>query len=66
MTQYVDKAKLLAKLNDDIQSIEKRLMENESYDEDGCIAWECDKTLYDYCYTLKSFINDQLEPISIS
>ena len=57
MEQYISKDALVAWIKRKLEFVENRLKRNNSYTEEGNIAWERDKALYDSYNQILSFIN---------
>lgn len=57
MTHLINKDILVAEIKRRLKFVEKRLKRNNSYTEEGNIAWERDKALYDAYNSLLNFLN---------
>ena len=55
--KLIDKDALIAEIERRLKFVENRLKRNNSYTEEGNIAWERDKALYDSYDQILSFIN---------
>lgn len=55
--EYIEKEPLINEIQRRIKLVERRLYINNSYTEEGNIAWERDKALYDNYNFFLSFIN---------
>jgi len=55
--EYIEKEPLINEIQRRIKLVERRLYINNSYTEEGNIAWERDKALYDNYNFFLSFID---------
>lgn len=55
--EYIEKEPLINEIKRRIKLVERRLYINNSYTEEGNIAWERDKALYDNYNFFLSFID---------
>ena len=55
--ELINKSAVVAELRRKLEFVENRLKRNNSYTEEGNIAWERDKALYDSYDQILSFIN---------